>query len=168
MGEWSRRAWLSARCDARVLWRCAYADVGAWPCWSLRIRAASLDGPLALGACVRVRLRCGAPTLLRGVEFDDGRLFTDELRLPGARLGHRHVVETTGPGRARLIDTVYLDGPLSWLWVALVGRRAARALPGGQHAAVAIANGLRLPAVEDVTPPATSRGAAPPGDRQHP
>jgi NADPH-dependent 2,4-dienoyl-CoA reductase/sulfur reductase-like enzyme len=135
MGRWSTRAWLTAPCDPRLLWDRAYADVGAWPDWDPRIRAASVDGPLRAGA----RVRAGRWRTLRVVEFDAGTLLTHEARLPGARLGHRRLIQDVAPGLLRLTDTVYVDGALSWLWARVVGRRAGAALPAGQEAAVAVA-----------------------------
>jgi hypothetical protein len=73
------------------------------------------------------------------VEFEDGRLFTDEARLPGARMGHRHLVDPTREG-ARLTNTIYIDGPLAAIWRRILGPAAARTLPDAQRAVVAIAS----------------------------
>ncbi len=74
------------------------------------------------------------------VEFEDGRLFTDEAKLPGARMGHRHLVEPAGTG-ARLTNTIYIDGPLAGLWRRVLGPAAARTLPDAQGAIVDLARG---------------------------
>ena len=92
-----------------------------------------LDGPLALGAEARIVFRTGRRLRFRVVEFDDGRLFTDEARLPGARMGHHHLVEPTDAG-ARLTNTIYIDGPFAALWRRVLGPRAARTLPDAQRA----------------------------------
>ena len=75
------------------------------------------------------------------VEFEDGRLFTDEARLPGARMGHRHLVEPTAAGGARLTNTIYIDGPLAGLWRRVLGPAAAHALPDAQRAIVELPRG---------------------------
>lgn len=64
----------------------------------------------------------------RVVEFEHGRLFTDESRLLGARMGHRHLIEPTESG-CRLTNTIYIEGPLTTLWRRIMGPAAARALP---------------------------------------
>jgi hypothetical protein len=77
------------------------------------------------------------------VEFEDGRLFTDESRLPGARMGHRHLVEPPADGGSRLTSTIYIDGPLTPLWRRVMGPRAAKALPDAQRAVDELASGSR-------------------------
>jgi hypothetical protein len=101
---------------------------------------ATSDGPLRLGAHVRVRFTTRMRLRFRVVEYDEGRLITDEARLLGARMGHRHRLELTDDG-TRLTNTIYIDGPLAGLWRVLAGKRAARALPAGQNAIVEIATG---------------------------
>jgi len=73
------------------------------------------------------------------VEFDQGRLFTDEARLPGARMGHRHLVEPSADGGCRLTNTIYIEGPLAPLWRRVLGPRAAKTLPAAQRAIVGLA-----------------------------
>ena len=74
------------------------------------------------------------------VDFEDGRLFTDESHLPGARMGHRHLIEPTQDGGSRLVNTIYIEGALSPLWRRIMGPAAARSLPEAQRAAVELAN----------------------------
>jgi len=122
------------RRPARAIWDRAYADVAAYPRWNPELAEATLDGPFALGATVRIRFRTGLRLRLRIVELEDGRLFTDEARLPLARLGHRHLIAPRPGGGATLTNTIYVRGRLAPLWAAAVGRRAAAALPAGQRA----------------------------------
>jgi hypothetical protein len=93
------------------------------------------------GAEARIVFRTGLRLRFRVVEHEEGRLFTDEARLPGARMGHRHLVEPVGDGRSRLTNTIYIEGPMAWLWRRFLGPAAARALPDAQHAVVALAHG---------------------------
>jgi hypothetical protein len=138
MGHWETTSVHEAPAGAEAIWRTAYADASAWPRWNPELAAASLDGPLGLGASARVRFRTGLRLRFRVTEFEEGRLFTDEARLPGARMGHRHRLEPVAGG-TRLTNTIYLDGPFALLWRAIAGRRAARALPSGQAAIVKLA-----------------------------
>lgn len=150
MSYWETSSELAAAVGPAAIWAAAYADVSAWPRWNAEIRRASLDRPLGPGAEARVVFRSGLRLRFRVVEFEDGRLFTDEARLPGARMGHRHVVEPEEGGGSRLTNTIYIDGPLAGLWRRILGPAARRALPDGQRAAVELAGGRD----EDLAAPA--------------
>jgi hypothetical protein len=121
-----------------AIWERAYAPADAWPEWSSEIKTAQLDGPLQLGAKAKIVFRTGLRLRFEVVEFEDGRLFTDESRLPGARMGHRHLVEPVGEG-SRLTNTIYIEGPLAPLWRRILGPAAARTLPDAQRAVVTLA-----------------------------
>lgn len=124
---------------ADAIWESAYADAGAWPRWNRALASARLDGPLVAGASARVRFRTGLRLTFAIVEAQPGRSFTDEARLPGARMGHRHELEPIAGG-VRLRNTIYLDGPLAWAWAPILGRTARRGLPGWQQAAADLAS----------------------------
>lgn len=123
---------------AEAIWDAAYADATAWPRWNRALASARLDGPLASGATARVRFRTGLRLTFTIVEAASGRSFTDEARLPGARMGHRHGLEPI-EGGVRLRNTIYLDGPLAWAWAPTLGTSARRGLPGWQRAAADLA-----------------------------
>ncbi len=120
------------------IWEKAYADADAWPKWNAEIKRAQLDGPLALGAKAKIVFGTGLRLRFAVVEFEHGRLFTDESRLPGARMGHRHLVEPTEYG-SRLTNTIYIEGPLAPVWRRIMGPAAARTLPDAQRAVVDLA-----------------------------
>ncbi|HEX4305498.1 MAG TPA: SRPBCC family protein [Solirubrobacterales bacterium] len=140
MSRWETTSSLAAEVAPAAVWDKAYRDADAWPRWNAELKRATLDGPLAAGAEARIVFRTGLRLRFRVVEFDDGRLFTDEARLPGARMGHRHLVETDGDG-SRLTNTIYIEGQLAALWRRVLGPAAARTLPDAQRAVVAIARG---------------------------
>ncbi len=140
MSRWETTSRLEADVAADAVWESAYADAGAWPRWNDELKRASLDGPLAEGAEARIVFRTGLRLRFRVVEFEDGRLFTDEARLPGARMGHRHSVEPMPEGGCRLVNTIYIDGPFAALWRRILGPAAARTLPDAQGAAVDLAS----------------------------
>jgi hypothetical protein len=138
MSRWETTSTLEAEVVPAAVWEKAYRDADAWPRWNAEIKSARLDGPLASGAEARIVFRTGLRLRFRVVEFEGGRLFTDEARLPGARMGHRHLVEPAGAG-TRLMNTIYIDGPLAGLWRRVLGPRATRTLPDAQHAVVDLA-----------------------------
>jgi hypothetical protein len=129
------------------IWERAYAEAAAWPEWNAEIKRASLDGPLALGTTAKIVFGTGLRLRFRVVEFDDGRLFTDESRLPGARMGHRHLIEPTASG-SRLTNTIYIEGPLAPVWRRIMGPAAARALPGAQQAVVELGTAGRATSLD--------------------
>jgi hypothetical protein len=138
MSRWETTASLDSGLAPSAIWQRAYAPADAWPEWNSEIRSAQLDGPLRLGAKAKIVFRTGLRLRFEVVEFEDGRLFTDESRLPGARMGHRHLVEPVGEG-SRLTNTIYIEGPLAALWRRILGPAAARTLPDAQRAVVALA-----------------------------
>jgi hypothetical protein len=138
VSRWETTSELQTEATAASVWTLAYADVDAWPRWNAEIKRASLEGTLRAGAAAMIVFRTGLRLRFRVVEFEDGRLFTDESRLPGARMGHRHLVEPTESG-SRLTNTIYIEGPLTPLWRRIMGPAAARTLPAAQRAVVALA-----------------------------
>lgn len=140
MSRWETTSRLRADVAPAAVWQRAYADAGAWPRWNREIRSAELDRPLALGATARIVFRTGLRLRFRVVEFEAGRLFTDEARLPGARMGHRHLVESGADGGSLLVNTISIEGPLAPLWRRVLGPAAARTLPEAQHAVVELAS----------------------------
>lgn len=139
MSRWETTSTLEAGANPASIWQKAYADAAAWPRWNAEIKRAELDGPLALGASAKIAFGTGLRLRFHVVEFEDGRLFTDESRLPGARMGHRHLIEPTDDGASRLTNTIYIEGPLAPVWRRIMGPAAARALPGAQRAVVELA-----------------------------
>jgi hypothetical protein len=140
VSRWETTSSLDDEVAPATVWEKAYRDADAWPRWNAELKRARLDGPLAVGAEARIVFRTGLRLSFRVVEFEDGRLFTDEARLPGARMGHRHLVEPTATG-ARLTNTIYIDGPLAGLWRRILGPAAARTLPEAQRAIVDLVSG---------------------------
>ena len=138
MSRWETISTLEAGVSPASVWQKAYADAATWPKWNAEIKRAQLDGPLAQGARAKIVFSTGLRLRFHVVKFEDGRLFTDESRLPGARMGHRHLVEPTASG-SRLTNTIYIEGPLAPLWRRIMGPAAARALPAAQRAVVELA-----------------------------
>jgi Polyketide cyclase / dehydrase and lipid transport len=138
LSHWQTESSLKADLEPARVWRDAYAEVDAWPKWNAEIRRARLDRPLALGAVARIVFRTGLRLRFEVVEYDEGRLFTDESRLPGARMGHRHLVEPAAGGGCRLTNTIYIEGPLAFFWRRVLGPAAARSLPAAQNAIVSL------------------------------
>lgn len=139
MGQWETTSTLETEVSPAAVWERAYVDAEAWPRWNAEIKSARLEGPLALGAKARIVFETGLRLRFHVVEFEDGLLFTDEARLPGARMGHRHLIEPTNSGGSRLVNTIYIEGALASFWQRIMGPAAARTLPDAQRAIVEVA-----------------------------
>lgn len=139
MGRWETTSTLEADVAPAAVWDRAYVDAEAWPKWNAEIKSARLDGPLAQGATAKIVFGTGLRLRFHVVEFEEGRLFTDESRLPGARMGHRHLIEPAPNGGSRLTNTIYIEGPLSSIWSRIMGPRAAKSLPAAQRAIIEVA-----------------------------
>ena len=116
MSRWETSSALQADVSPPEIWSLAYANADAWPEWNAELRSARLDGPLRVGATARIVFRTGLRLRFHVVEYEEERLFTDESRLPGARMGHRHLIEAITDGGSRLTNTIYIAGPLVPLW----------------------------------------------------
>ena len=123
---------------AAAVWSAAYADAFAWPAWNDALAAASLDEPFIVGSRARVRFRTGLRLRFTLTEVEPERVFTDESRLPGARMGHRHELQPIADG-VRLVNEIYICGPLARLWAPILGPQARKGLPGWQRRAAALA-----------------------------
>jgi hypothetical protein len=139
MSRWETTSTHEGAASPPAVWEQAYADADAWPRWNGELKSAEIDGPLRLGATAKIAFKTGLRLKFKVVEFEQGRLFTDEARLPGARMGHRHLVEPSAGGGSRLTNTIYIEGPLAPLWRRVLGPRAARALPRAQQAITKLA-----------------------------
>lgn len=136
MSRWETTSTLEADVEPSTIWERAYFDVAAWPRWNAEIKSATIDGPLSAGATARIVFRTGLRLRFHVVEYEEGRLFTDEARLFGARMGHRHLVEPRDGGGSRLANTIYIEGALAPLWRRILGPAAKKALPDAQRAVV--------------------------------
>jgi Polyketide cyclase / dehydrase and lipid transport len=102
LSRWETISALEANVSPTAVWERAYANAEAWPKWNAEIKRVRFDGPLALGAEAKIVFGTGLRLRFRVVEFEAGRLFTDEARMPGGRMGHRHLIEPTESGGCRL------------------------------------------------------------------
>jgi len=114
---------------ASAVWA-RWAKPERWPEWDERIQSAEAQGELAEGVGVRVKLRKGGTTRQVVTAIEPGRLLVVEYALPGARVGHEHLVEARGPG-CEVTHRLYVDGPMSGLWSVMLGRRKLREAAAG-------------------------------------
>ena len=102
-----------------------WSDPARWPDWNDQLESAELEGELAVGQTARVKFRRGGRMQFRIVALEPERVFTDEARLPGARLGHEHRLQPSGGG-VEITHRLYVAGPLSGPFSLLLGRKRMR------------------------------------------
>ena len=110
--------------DAAAIWA-LWADPERWADWNEQIVHAELDGELRLGAEARIRFKRGGTVKFEVTALEPERLFVDEARFPGARLGHEQRLSPTTRG-SEIIHRLYVTGPLSGFWALMLGRTRMR------------------------------------------
>lgn len=113
-----------ARAEAADVWA-LWADPGRWPDWNEQIESATLDGELAPGATASVKFRRGGTVKFEIVTLEPERLFIDEARFPGARVGHEHRLKP-GTSSVEITHRLYVSGPLAGFWALMLGRKRMR------------------------------------------
>ena len=102
-----------------------WADPARWPEWNEQLESGEIDGELAVGAGVTVKIKRGGRMKLTVIALEPERLFADEAKLPGCRLGHEHRIDPAGSG-CEITHRVYVKGPTSGLFSRLLGRKRLR------------------------------------------
>jgi hypothetical protein len=110
--------------EPAAIWE-LWADPDRWPDWNEQLERVELDGELGVGAELRLKLRRGGTVRYTVTELEPERLFADEARFPGARLGHEHRL-APGKSSVEITHRVYLEGALSGFWALMMGRKRLR------------------------------------------
>lgn len=106
-----------------------YADSAGWARWDPDIRAASLDGPFAVGSRGSITPRQGPPTTIRLTRVVPDRAFDAEARLPGCTMRFEHELTPRGD-ETEVVHRVVFEGPLAWLFGRLIGGQIDRGMAG--------------------------------------
>jgi len=99
-----------------------WADASRWPEWNDQLESGELEGELAVGTGATVKFKRGGKMRFTVIAVEPERLFLNEARLPGCRLGHEHRVEPAGAG-CEITHRLYLEGATSGLFSRLLGRK---------------------------------------------
>ena len=107
-----------------------YADVPRWPRWDPDTKAATLDGPFAIGSSGTLTPAKGNTVPMRVTFADPARGFTVESRIPLLlRMVFEHELIASGPSETEVVHRVTLSGPLSWLIGPALRRQLNVGLP---------------------------------------
>jgi uncharacterized protein YndB with AHSA1/START domain len=107
MWEQEYRGQTGAAPDA--VWR-LWADMASWPEWNAGIATIEADGPFAVGTRFVMTPPAGEPVLLRIVEIDEERSFTDQMDAEDFVVRTTHQLAPSGDG-TRLIYRTEISGP---------------------------------------------------------
>jgi len=103
-----------------------WADPARWADWNEQIQHAELDREtLQVGAQARIKFKRGGTVKFEVTAVEPERLFVDEARFPGARVGHEHRLSPAGGG-CEITHRLYVEGPLSGVWSRMLGRKRMR------------------------------------------
>ncbi len=112
--------------DADAIWE-LWADPQRWPDWNEQVEGVELDGELRVGAEVSVKFKRGGKVKFEVTELEPLRLFVDEAKFPGARLGHEHRMKP-GKSSVEVTHRLYVEGPMSGFWSLMLSRKRMREL----------------------------------------
>ena len=112
--------------DADAIWE-LWADPQRWPDWNEQVEGVELEGELHVGAEVSVKFKRGGKVKFEVTELEPLRLFVDEAKFPGARLGHEHRMKP-GKSSVEVTHRLYVEGPMSGFWSLMLSRKRMREL----------------------------------------
>lgn len=108
---WSVESTAEIEAAPSAVWR-LYANPGTWREWAHSTVDATADGPLEVGAVVRITSSRGPRQRVRIVVLDPERQLVSELALPGARMTFQYEIEPLASG-CRVRHRVAMVGPLA-------------------------------------------------------
>lgn len=117
---------IDVQASAAHVMRC-YRDVAGWSRWDPDTRAASLDGPMVVGATGRLQPTKGFAVPMRVVALTPLG-FTVESSVPFGTLRFEHELLPLAQG-TRITHRVAFGGPLAALYARLLAPRVRAGLP---------------------------------------
>jgi len=122
----------------------AWEDVNNWHRWDTDIEHARTAEPFREGARLQLKPRGGPTVNIRFTRVDPLQGYTDLARFPLARMYGIHDMTDTSEG-LRLTITIRVEGPLGWLWTALVARKVAAEAPAQLESLAGYVRQQRIP-----------------------
>lgn len=119
------------------IWR-LWADVKNWPKWDKELEYCQIDEPFVEGAYFILKPVDGPKVKIILSEVVTHKKFTDYCKFFGATMYDAHELEET-PNGLRITNTITVTGLLRFLWVNLVAKKVAEAVPVQMDALVNLA-----------------------------
>jgi hypothetical protein len=138
MPAWSTEASAVTPATPEHVWA-LYEQVSAWKAWDHEVESSQLDGPFQAGTTGVLKPKGGPASKFQLTAVERARRFADVTRLPLARLAFEHTL-TPIQGGTRIHHRVTIDGPLTFLFSRVIGRKIAAGLP---HAVQSLAQAAK-------------------------
>jgi len=126
--KWSTEASAVTAAAPENVWA-LYEQVGAWKSWDHEVESSRLDGPFQAGSTGVLKPKGGPASKFLLTAVEPSRRFADVTRLPLARLAFEHTLTPVDGGGTRIHHRVTIDGPLTFLFSRVIGRKIAAGLP---------------------------------------
>lgn len=114
----------------------AWRNVAGWATGDGPIRTASIDGPFAIGAVIKVKAKRFPPSTFVITKIDGPGSWSDESRLPGLRMVFDHLA-TPGAGGTAITERVTMTGPLAGLAGRVMRKRMIKLFVASSKATAA-------------------------------
>jgi Polyketide cyclase / dehydrase and lipid transport len=122
------------------MWK-LFSNVNDWPSWDGGLESTKLEGNFEKGNYFMLRPKGGPNVKIELLETVENNRFLDVTRFPLARMYDDHVFEETPEG-LKISNTITVKGLLGFLWVKMVARKIADALPADMQEQVKAASKL--------------------------
>ncbi len=122
------------------MWK-LFADVNNWQTWDEGIEFAKLDGKFEEGNYFVLRPKGGPNVKVELLETVENKKFLDVTKFPLAKMYGEHLFEETSEG-LKVTNTITVRGILAFLWVKIVAKKIADALPTDMQHQIKIASAL--------------------------
>lgn len=106
----------------------AWRNIDQWPEWHGDLEYCKLEGEFKVGSHFYLKPQKMRRVKIELIAVEEGKKFRDCTRFPGARMIDTHEMEETAEG-LKLTNIITMEGPLSWLWIKLVGQYVAETIP---------------------------------------
>lgn len=110
-----------------AIWH-AWADVNHWARWDSELEYCDLKGEFIQGEQFILKPRGGPKVKITLSTVITHEKFTDYCQFFGATMYDAHEL-TNEPDGLRITNTITITGPLAFLWLHLVAKKVARAVP---------------------------------------
>jgi hypothetical protein len=109
------------------IWK-LFSDVNNWQTWDTGIEFAKMEGEFNKGNTFQLRPKGGPTVKIELFEIIENKKFVDLTRFPLAKMYGEHLFEETQEG-LKITSGMTVTGILSFIWVKLVAKGIADALP---------------------------------------
>lgn len=120
------------------VWR-ILIDVNNWPKWHSDLDCCAMSGTFTVGNHFFLKPKNMKSVKITLTEIKEEYSFTDCTAFFGAKMYDTHTMEETPEG-LKLTNTLFVTGPLKYLWIMLVAKHVANTAPEEMYALINFTN----------------------------